>query len=103
MGAAGITNQQEFNKFCNIFFYMKMNPHIPFVSGLTNPFYFNNNSFNNNNFNSNINNMNMNQNNHFMNNQIMMSTYADGNNNNMNMNQNNINMNNGYLNMNQNK
>ena len=107
MGSAGITNQQELNHAFTIFFYMKMNPHIPFVAGLSNPFFFNNRNNNNfNNINPNINSINMNQSNNFMNNQIN-NMYAMNYNNNINMNQNNSYMNdgyinNGYFNMNQN-
>ena len=106
MGAAG-TNQQELNNAFNIFFYMYMNPHIPFVAGLSNPFFFNN-GFNNNfnNINPNMNSINTNQSNNFMNNQ-MNNMYTNGFNNN-NINMNNISymndgyMNDGYLNMNMN-
>ena len=98
MGSAGITNQQELNHAFTIFFYMKMNPHIPFVAGLSNPFFFNNRNNNNfNNINPNINSINMNQSNNFMNNQIN-NMYAMNYNNNINMNQNNSYMNDGYMN-----
>ena len=98
MGAAGITNQQELNHAFTIFFYMKMNPHIPFVAGLSNPFFFNNRNNNNfNNINPNMNSINMNQSNNFMNNQIN-NMYAMNYNNNINMNQNNSYMNDGYMN-----
>ena len=33
-------NPQEFNRLLNILFFMKMNPHMPFINnGLQNPFY----------------------------------------------------------------
>ena len=98
MGAAGGANPQEFNRLCNLFFYMRMNPNIPFVNGFQNPFFFNNNN-NFNNCNPNMSNISMNSNNGFMNNNFMPN---NGNFTNNNFMPNNINNNiyNGYMNNN---
>ena len=102
MGAAGGANPQEFNRLCNLFFYMRMNPNIPFVNGFQNPFFFNNNN-NFNNCNPNMNNISMNSNNGFMNNNFMPNNGNFTNNNfmpnNINNNINNGYMNNNYINM----
>ena len=102
MGAAGGANPQEFNRLCNLFFYMRMNPNIPFVNGFQNPFFFNNNN-NFNNCNPNMSNISMNSNNGFMNNNFMPNNGNFTNNNfmpnNINNNINNGYMNNNYINM----
>ena len=102
MGAAGGANPQEFNRLCNLFFYMRMNPNIPFVNGFQNPFFFNNNN-NFNNCNQNMSNISMNSNNGFMNNNFMPNNGNFTNNNfmpnNINNNINNGYMNNNYINM----
>ena len=102
MGAAGGANPQEFNRLCNLFFYMRMNPNIPFVNGFQNPFFFNNNN-NFNNCNPNMSNISMNSNNGFMSNNFMPNNGNFTNNNfmpnNINNNINNGYMNNNYINM----
>ena len=98
MGAAGGANPQEFNRLCNLFFYMRMNPNIPFVNGFQNPFFFNNNN-NFNNCNPNMSNISMNSNNGFMNNNFMPNN-GNFTNNNFMPNSINNNINNGYMNNN---